>query len=159
MAKPEAPCSKCQSEMKPVVLEPFGAGEGGLLLDVRGMPAVACPKGHKRFRYPEFAALLMDLVRDPDQYKGLTAAAKKGLFKKRYHCAGCGAELPAAATGARRVEMKAELKRSDPFQVAVDVPVYRCACGKESAHGPDEASEFAFKAIGHAYRAIDIHPS
>ncbi|MHB8764160.1 MAG: hypothetical protein ACYDA8_07480 [Deferrisomatales bacterium] len=159
MSKPPAPCNKCKTEMTPVVLEPFGAEDGGLRLTVRGMPAVTCAQGHKRFLYPEFAALLMDLVRDPEQYQSLQAAVKKGLFKKRYHCGGCGEELPAAATGARKLELKAELKHSDPFRVAVEIPAYRCACGQESVHGPAEASQLAFKAIGHAYRGVDIHPT
>lgn len=158
MAKPLAPCSKCKTEMSPVVLEPFGAEDGGVALTVRGLPAVTCAQGHKRFLYLEFAALLMDLLRDPDQYQSLPAAVKKGLLKKRYHCGGCGEELPAAATATRQVELKADLKHADPFQVSVEVPAYRCTCGKESVHDQLEVAEHAFKAIGHAFRAIDIHP-
>lgn len=158
MSKPEKPCAKCKGEMKAVQLEAFHGEDGGVKLTIQGMPAVACDQGHRRFLYPEFAALVMDFVNDPDHYDIAEQGVKKGLFRKHYHCPGCGKELPEAASAAKRVEHEAQIKHADPFKVGAEVPVFRCGCGRESMHAREEVAHLAFKAIGHAYRSIDIHP-
>ncbi len=158
MSQPPKPCSKCQGPMDAVELAPFTGEHGGVTVTVRQMPAVQCPQGHRRFLYPAFAALLMDLVKEPQQYGRAAEAVKKGLFKKHYHCAACDRELPADAAGTKSLELTATLKHADPFSVAVEVPVHRCACGQESVRARGEVADLAFKAIGHAYRAVDIHP-
>ena len=154
------PCSKCKGEMSTTVLDPFFGEEGGLKLTIQGMPSLVCAQGHKRFMNIEFAAQLMDLVMTAETYLGIPVAQKKGFFKKRYHCPGCGQELPEAPTGRKTQEVVAELPKAQAFKVVVDVPVFRCqACGKDSIHSVEETGRLAFKATDHAYRSIDIHPT
>lgn len=154
------PCSKCKGEMSPKVLDPFHGEEGGLKLTVDGMPALICDQGHKRFIHIEFAAQLMDLVMNPEVFSGIPSARQKGLFKKRYYCSRCDAELPDSPTGHQKVEVVAELRKAEPFKVPLDVPVFRCGgCGKDSIRSVEETARLAFKATDHAYRSIDIHPT
>ena len=160
MTKPPAACSKCKGTMSPKIHEPFHGEEGGLRLTLTEMPYVACAQGHKRFLSPSFSAQLMDLVADPDTYRDLPSAVRKGLLTKRYHCAACGQELPAAPTGRRTLEVTAEIGKASPFRIGLDVAVFKCGdCGKESIHSAAEAGNFALKAAGHAFRAADVHPT
>ena len=154
------PCSKCKGEMSTKVLDPFRGEEGGLSLTVHGMPSLICEQGHKRFIHIEFAAQLMDLMVTPETFSSIPGATKKGLFKKRYHCPNCGAELPESPTGHQKLEVVAEIKKADPFKVLIEVPVFRCnGCDKESIRSVEETGKLAFKALDHAYRSIDIHPT
>jgi hypothetical protein len=160
MTKPLAACSKCKGEMSPEVHGPFHGEEGGLRVTLSGMPYAACAQGHKRFLSTSFSANLMDLVVNPDAYRDLPSAVRKGLFTKRYHCPDCGQELPSSPTSRRTLQVAAEIKKAAPFQIAVDVPVFKCSgCGKESIHSAAETGNLALKATGHAFRSVDIHPT
>jgi hypothetical protein len=160
MSKPQAPCSKCKGEMSLTILDAFEGEEGNVKLTVQRMPAVVCAQGHRRFVYPEFAALLMDLMVSADTFASIPSAAKKGFLKKRFHCPDCDEELPAAPTGQQTLDVVAELKKSEPFTVRVEVPVLKCSdCGQECIQSAEEIGKLAFKATGHAYRSIDIHPN
>lgn len=160
MTRTPKSCSKCQGEMRNATLEPFSGEEGAVKVAVRDMPAVMCREKHKRFVYPEFAPALIDLVIDPQSYGFLPSANRRGLFRKRYHCTRCGAELPAAASANRNRDLKAELRDVEPFAVSVSVPVFVCpACNAEHLRSAEELGKLAFKAIAHGFRAIDIHPT
>ena len=159
MSSPYSPCTKCNGEMTAKFLDPFQGEEGGVKITIPAMPAVVCAQGHKRFVFPAFAALLMDHVMDEELYAPLPSAVKKGLFTKRYHCSGCGLELPESPTGSRAKEILVEIKHVEPFKVQIEVPVYKCAsCGIEQIHSAEETGKLAMKATGHAYRGTDIHP-
>lgn len=160
MSKPQGPCSKCKGEMSVKALDTFSGEESGVKVTVRSMPAAVCPQGHKRFLYPVFAGGLMDHAVDPELYGATPEAVKKGLFTKRYLCPGCGNELPASPTGAKTAERLVELKHADPFDFTVSYPVYKCGgCGKEFLRSVEETGKLAMKAVGHAYRNVDIHPT
>jgi hypothetical protein len=160
MSKPQSPCSKCKGVMTVKPLETFSGEEGGVKVTIQAMPAVVCGQEHKRFLYPMFAGLLMDMMIDEETYKFAPGAVKKGLFTKRYHCPGCGQELPGAPTGKRSQEVEAAFKNADPFKFTIDVPVYKCAgCGKECIRSAEETGKLAMGATGHAYRSADVHPT
>lgn len=159
MTKPQKPCSRCKGEMTPVKLPPFEGAEGEVKLTVIGMPAVACAEDHKRFVYPEFAALLMDFTAETAHYELAEPAVKRGLLRKHYHCPACGRELSPAPAATRRVEFDVDLHDAEPFRLAVEVPIYNCpSCGAECEHPPEELAQLGFKAVAHAYRSVDIHP-
>ena len=154
------PCSKCKGEMSKQILDPFQGEEGGLKLSVQQMPSLICGQGHKRFIHIEFAAQLMDLMASPDTFSSIPSAARKGLFKKHYHCPRCDVELPALPTGRQTLEVVADLSKAEPFKVQVEVPIFECGgCGKASIHSAEETARLAFRATDHAYRSIDIHPT
>jgi hypothetical protein len=160
MSKPQGPCSKCKGEMTVKTLDAFSGEDGALKVTIHAMPAAVCGQGHRRFVYPLFAGSLMDMMMDEEAYQFAPAAVKKGLFTKRYHCPGCGQELPGSPTGSRSREATAEFKNADPFKFVVDVPLYKCAgCGKECIRSAEETGKLAMSATGNAYRAADIHPT
>jgi hypothetical protein len=152
------PCKACGSEMKVTALEPFRGEEGQVAVVVNGMPALVCANNHKRFLYAEFVTRLMDLVADPEKVAPQPPAVKRGLFKKRYHCSGCDAELPDLAAGIRDCELEASFKNADPFKVLVQFALHKCAgCGREQLLSNEEFSGAALKAVTHGFRAADVH--
>ncbi len=160
MSKPQGPCSKCKGAMTVKPIDTFSGEEGGVKVTIHAMPAALCDQGHKRFVYPMFAGLLMDSVMDPDAYKFVPSATKKGFFTKHYHCPGCAQELPATPTGKQSKEVEVEFKHAEPFKFVVEVPTFKCAgCGKESIKSAEETGNLAKSATGHAYRGTDIHPT
>jgi len=152
------PCKACGSEMKVTTLESFRGEEGLVAVIVDGMPALACAKGHKRFLYPEFASKLMDFVADAEKVAPQPPAVKRGLFKKRFYCSGCDAELPAMAAGKSACALDASFKNAAPFKVVVQIPLHKCAgCGREQVLSNEEVAVSAFKAVTHGFRAADVH--
>ena len=158
MASALKPCKACGSETKLTTLGSFRGEEGPVAVSVNGMPALVCAKDHKRFLYPEFVTRLMDFVADPEKVAPQPPAVKRGLFKKRYHCHECNAELPAEPTKKSERGLDANFKNAAPFKVVVQVALYKCGgCGREQVLSNEEIAESAFKAIAHGFRAADIH--
>ena len=152
------PCKACGSEVKVTTLGPFRGEEGPVAVIVNGMPALVCANDHKRFLYPEFVARLMDFVADPEKVAPQPPAVKHGLFKKRYHCNGCDAELPAMPAGKSERELDASFKNTAPFKVTVQIALHKCAgCGLEQVLSNEEVADCAFKALSHGFHAADVH--
>ena len=159
MADASKPCRECGSATKVTTLGSFRGEEGTVAVIVNGMPALVCAKDHKRFLYPEFVTRLMDFVADPEKVAPQPPAVKRGLFKKRYHCSGCDAELPAVPTGKSERGLDASFKNAAPFKVVVQVALYKCeGCGREQVLSNEEVAGSAFKAVAHGFRAADVHP-
>jgi len=158
MADASKPCRECGSATKVTTLGSFRGEEGTVAVIVNGMPALVCAKDHKRFLYPDFVTRLMDLVADPEQVAPQPPAVKRGLFKKRYHCSGCDAELPAVPTGNSERGLDAIFKNAAPFKVVVQVALYKCdGCGREQVLSNEDVAGSAFKAVAHGFRAADVH--
>ena len=158
MADASKPCRECGSATKVTTLGSFRGEEGTVAVIVNGMPALVCAKDHKRFLYPDFVTRLMDLVADPEQVAPQPPAVKRGLFKKRYHCSGCDAELPAVPTGNSERGLDAIFKNAAPFKVVVQVALYKCdGCGREQVLSNEDVAGSAFKAVAHGCRAADVH--
>ena len=158
MASATKPCKACGSELKVTTLGSFRGEEGPVAVMVNGMPALVCANDHKRFLYTEFVTRLMDFVADPEKVAPQPPAVKCGLFKKRYHCSGCDAELPATPAKKSECTLDANLKDAPPFKVVVQVALHKCeGCGREQVLSNEEVAESAFKAIAHGFRAADVH--
>jgi hypothetical protein len=158
MADISKSCKACGSAMTVATLGSFRGEEGPVAVIVNDMPALVCANHHKRFLYPEFVARLMDFVADPEKVAPQPPAVKRGLFKKRYHCSGCDAELAAPATGKSERELDASFRNATPFKVVVQVALHKCAgCGREQVLSNEEIADSAFKAVSHGFRAADIH--
>jgi hypothetical protein len=159
MASATKPCKACGSETRITTLGSFRGEEGPVAVTVNGMPALVCAQDHKRFLNPQFVALLMDFVADVEKVAPQPPAVKRGLFKKRYHCNGCDAELPATSTRKSERVLDASFKNAAPFKVVVQVAVYKCeGCGREQVLSNEEVAASAFKAVAHGFRAADVHP-
>lgn len=151
-------CNTCKAEMQLVRLEPFTGEEGDVRLTLRNMPALVCPEHHKRFVNAADAPKVMDGVLDTDNYGPVASATPKGWFKKHWYCADCAKELPESPDHAEHREIPVKLSDDTEVTAEVEFKVYRCSgCGKEQVHSVDEEAQRAFKAVAHAYRAIDIH--
>ena len=158
MADASKPCRECGSATKVTTLGSFRGEEGTVAVIVNGMPALVCAKDHKRFLYPDFVTRLMDFVADPEQVAPQPPAVKRGLFKKRYYCSGCDAELPAVPTGKSERGLDASFKNAAPFKVVVQVALYKCdGCGREQVLSNEDVAGSAFKAVAHGFRAADVH--
>jgi hypothetical protein len=158
MSVKSKPCKQCGSLTTVAALGSFRGVEGPVAVEVNGMPTLACANGHKRFLYPEFVARLMDLVADPELVAPQPPAVKRGLFKKRYYCSGCDAELPAVAAGQSKREIDASFKNAAPFKVMVQIALHKCAgCGREQVLSNEEVTDGAVKALAHGFRAADVH--
>lgn len=152
-------CKECGGEANVTTLGAFSGEEGVVAVEVDGMPVVACAKDHKRFLYPEFVAHLMDFVADPGKIAPQPPAVRRGLIRKRYHCSGCDAELPAAPGSRTESVLDAVFRNAVPFKVVVRVALHKCErCGREQVRSNEELADSAFKAITHGFRAADIHP-
>ena len=153
------PCKTCSSATKVTTLGVFRGEEGPVAVMVSGMPVLVCAQDHKRFLSPDFVAQLMDFVADPEKVAPQPPAVKRGLFKKRYHCNGCDAELPPTPTKKAECTLDANFKNAAPFKVVVEVALYkREDCGREQVLSNEEVGESAFKAVAHGFRAADVHP-
>jgi len=158
MADASKPCRECGSATKVTTLGSFRGEEGTVAVIVNGMPALVCAKDHKRFLYPDFVTRLMDLVADPEQVAPQPPAVKRGLFRKRYHCSGCDAELPVVPKGKSERGLDASFKNAAPFKVVVQVALYKCdGCGREQVLSNEDVAGSAFKAVAHGFRAADVH--
>jgi len=158
MADASKPCRECGSATKVTTLGSFRGEEGTVAVIVNGMPALVCAKDHKRFLYPDFVTRLMDFVADPEQVAPQPPAVKRGLFKKRYYCSGCDAELPAVPTGKSERGLDASFKNAALFKVVVQVALYKCdGCGREQVLSNEDVAGSAFKAVAHGFRAADVH--
>ena len=92
-------CSRCQGDLAPTVLEPFCGEDSGVRMSVEGLPALACPEGHRRFLAPDFPNHLMDALLAGEPLLPVPAAGQKGLLRKRLHCTGCGEPLEDRSAG------------------------------------------------------------
>ena len=89
----------------------------------------------------------------------LPVARKKGLLKKRYHCPGCGGELPDEAGTHTTLERRLELKDSAPFGATVSVPLYHCGdCGVAAMRPGEEMASALMKAAAQAFQTAGIPP-
>ena len=105
-----------------------------------------------------FVTELMDLLARPET-AGLRVGEKRGLFRKRFRCANCSADIPAENTAIS--EYKARLKLNDvtdSVSVVLAIPVLRCgACGKGQLADEGDLMQL-FKALTHAFRSADVKP-
>jgi hypothetical protein len=153
-------CSRCQGDLAPTVLEPFCGEDSGVRMSVEGLPALACPEGHRRFLAPDFPNHLMDALLAGEPLLPVPAAGQKGLLRKRLHCTGCGEPLEDRSAGDVEAVRVLELKGSSPFGVRVEAPKFRCAaCGKESALPERALLDALLKASVNGFRAARIDPN
>lgn len=154
------PCSQCRKEVVLSTVDSMAGEAAGVRMSIVGMPVLACAEGHRRFLAPDFALTLIDALLPGEPLVPVAAATQKGLLRKRLHCPGCGKEL-AQGAGETHVEAKRvlELKRGAAFEVRVEVPTFRCSCGKESVSPEDVLGEALMKASVHAFRSAAVTPT
>lgn len=151
-------CKQCGAELALARLEAMRGAEDGLALSIEGMPAYACVKGHKRFLTPDFPLRLVDSLAKADQ-PDLPVAQKKGLFKKRFFCPGCGGQLPDEAGTHATLERELALKDSAPFSATLSVPLYHCTgCGVAAMRPGEERTSALMKAAAQAFQTAGIPP-
>lgn len=149
-------CTRCRGKTEPAVLERTAGEDAPLALAVRGMPVLACERGHRQFVHADFARQLVEQLVGEDEAK-LPAGREKGLLFKHYYCSDCGTELEGAP--ARRETYALEVKVGDlrRFAVEVTMPVYRCPkCAKQQLHSLKEIRSHTPQALARAFQAADV---
>jgi hypothetical protein len=145
-----------------MTLTPLGPIEGeehGVHMKIDGMPAMQCPKGHKRFVAPTFPmSLLDDLLADP-RLVPLDAAEQRGFLRRRYCCTVCGEALESQGSGRVEASHSVELAGLERFGVEIDLPSYRCpSCAREYVEPRDTMVNDLMKASAHAFRSAQLAP-
>ena len=152
-------CMQCKGEMAMTALGPTTGEEQGVRMSIKGMPAMQCAEGHRRFIAPDFAVRMMESFVAGEPLVALESAAEKGLLRKRLHCPGCGAELSEPAADRVRAGRAVAIKGLEAFDVQVEIPKYRCAgCGKESLPPGKSLNDGLMKASVQAFRAAQVTP-
>ena len=158
MAINRKPCALCMSPLEHGVLPVLLGNDESCRVTLTNVPIMVCTKGHKRLLYSHFVMELMDALARPET-AGLQVAEKRGMFRKRFHCTKCGAEIPTKDTSI--AEYKATIKlgdMTDSIAVALTAPVMRCgACGGNQFADESELLQL-FKALSHAFRSADVRP-
>jgi DNA-directed RNA polymerase subunit RPC12/RpoP len=152
-------CTECHGEMALRTLAPMAGEEHGVRMQIEGMPAMECAKGHRRLVAPDFAVKLMEALLKDDHLVELDPASQKGLLRKRYCCSGCGKELADGATSHVEAKRVLELQGVDAFGVCVELPKYLCsACGRESIPPEQVVVADLMKASSHAFQSAQVSP-
>ena len=158
MAINRKPCALCMSPMEDSVLPTLLGNEESCCVTLSNVPIMVCAKGHKRLLYSHFVMELMDVLARPET-AGMQVAEKHGMFRKRFHCTKCGAEIPTKDTSIAAYKATIKLSHmTDSISVALTAPVMRCgACGSDQF--ADESGLLQlFKALSHAFRSADVRP-
>jgi len=153
-------CSQCRKEVSLASLDAIHGEEAGVWrVTLNGMPAYVCSVGHKRFVSPEFGMQYIEALLSNKYALPAPTGEKRGLLRKRYHCAKCGEQLEPAAAKSARVERKVEIKGGAPFAVEIELPLYRCGgCGAEHLRSSEEITDAVMKASAHAFRSVELSP-
>lgn len=149
-------CPVCAAPLAARNLREVVGDEVLLRVTLRHFPVLACAASHRFLVAPEFAAWLVDLLREGELAK-IPAGAEKGLVFHKYACSGCGAELPAAAGEPTTWSATLEWKEVFPFVVDITVPILSCpSCGFEQARSRAELVKLLPVALVHAYKEAGI---
>lgn len=113
--------------------------EGDITVSLQSMPALACPKGHKRFTSANFPAELMEALVTAAESQ-IKACAESGLLFKRSVCVACREPLPDQGETAH-TKLHLDLKDKAALDAEIAAPMTSCTkCGTKqlrSAHALD----------------------
>jgi hypothetical protein len=160
MNLPAKPCGICRGPVAPATIPHIDGTEGRVRMSIEGMPALACTEGHRRFLAPDFAIRMMEALYAGGRLAADPPAAKKGLLRTRYACAGCGAVLDEAAAQPFESKHRIALKGTEPFIVELAQPRFGCAsCGRASVLPDATLRDALLKASVAAFRSAEVAPS
>lgn len=152
-------CTRCQAETETTVIDATAGEAKPLAIAIRGMPVLACPRGHRQFAHREFPRLLLEHLLEEDE-ASLPAGDEHGVLFKHFNCGECGAELAPKPDHRHTFTMDVSLPDLAPFKVELTMPVYRCpSCNKEQIHSRKEIRKHTPEALAHAFQASEIPPA
>jgi len=151
-----APCPLCESPLQAKRLPEAGGDEAPLRLVLRGLPILACEAPHRYFVAQQFPIWLLNALLE-EELARVPAGTAKGLLFRKYACGGCGAVLPAAASGPRTFPAHLAYGDGPEFSVDLTMPAFRCgACGCEQARSGAELAKLLPSALVHAFKGAGI---
>ena len=160
MNLPTKPCGICRGPVAPVTIPQIEGTEGRVRMSIVDMPTLACAEGHRRFLAPDFAIRMMEALYAGGRLAADPPAAKKGLLRTRFVCAGCGAELRESAAQPLESRHRIALTGSEPFIVGLAQPRFKCAsCGRASVLPDATLRDALLKASVAAFRSAEVAPS
>jgi hypothetical protein len=152
-------CPECEAEMTLRPLGPIEGQEHGVHMKIQGMPALQCPNGHTHFVAPTFPGDLLDTLFAAPPLVPLDGAAQKGFFRKHYCCPACGQALDGQHGSRVEGTREVALDGLERFDVAIDLPSFRCAaCGHECVEPHETLVGDLMKASAQAFRSAHIAP-
>lgn len=143
-------------EKKLVVIPKMTGTEENVTVTFRDVVFQEKEDASRQFLHPEFGAWLIEQL-----YKWEKIfATKKGLFKKSYWCASCGAELDVVSRTPKESSYKLQFSDFPPFYIDISMPSVVCPqCKKTNGVDFDGTLEFNLgEAMLHAFRSKDVRP-
>ena len=151
-------CDRCRGETELTVIDEVGGEADPLRITLINLPLLRCGQGHHQFVRPQFGAELLEHLTQEDE-PDLPAGEEKGLFRKKYLCESCGAELEAQPDHRHTFSIEVPLDDVEPVGVELSMPVYRCsACAREQLHSLKEVRKLTPLALAGAFETADIPP-
>ncbi len=155
----ERACSRCREATETTVIDTAAGEAKPLAIAIRGLPVLACSKGHRQFVHREFPRLLLEHLLKEDE-TALPAGEERGMIFKHFNCSACGAELAPKPDHRHTFTVDISLQDLAPFKVELTMPVYRCSgCEKEQIHSLQEIRKHTPEALAHAFQAAEIPPA
>ncbi|MDH4191887.1 MAG: hypothetical protein OEW21_17000 [Betaproteobacteria bacterium] len=152
-------CRQCGAEVALTRLPRAQGEDSGVRVEIEGMPAYLCARGHKRFLTPDFPLHLIEKLLNADGTFSAPHANKRGLIRKRYHCPGCGGDMPAESGRHASARHRIEFSDSATVDVALTLPLYRCArCEHDVLHPRQEVQRALMDAAASAFRSANVPP-
>jgi hypothetical protein len=128
-------CAMCRESTKLTSVAAVAGESGHLKITVLGMPALKCANGHASPVHRDFLLWLLQQTRE--RQASVAAGEAKGLLFKKYFCS-CGRELPGGAGEPRSFAYDLAYEDVPGFKVELQMPIYKCGCGKEQLRSLDE---------------------
>lgn len=152
-------CRQCNADTSLTHFEQIDGEDGAIRVSIRGLTALDCVNGHKRFLTPDFPLKLIETLLKIEGLVSAPPAVEKGFFRKHQHCPDCGQELPAEPSSTANARTDLDLPDVAPLAVEVELPLYRCpGCSQETTLPKPGVERGIMQAVANAFRSADIPP-
>ena len=151
-------CNRCHGETRVKIIDSVDGEAEPLKITLKHFPLLTCSQGHRQFIRPQFGAEILQHLTEQDEPQ-LPAGDEKGLFKKKYLCESCGAELEPKPDHRHSFSIEVPLEDVSPIGIELSMPVYKCsACAREQLHSLKEIRKLTPVALAGAFESAEIPP-
>jgi hypothetical protein len=139
-------CPQCNGALEPTIVGRLSASDSPVTLDVFGLPAKRCAKGHASPFDEDFMLWLIAELKE--RAAAIDGASEKGtFFFKKYLCP-CGKQLGSLPAGTAAYPWQLAYDGASPFRAELQLPLYRCdGCGRELVRSTREAQKHISLAV------------
>jgi hypothetical protein len=141
-------------DKKPIQLSNITGSEGDVKITLHGATFHENEDLSLQFVNPEFGVWLSEQIFSWEKI----LAIKKGWFRKKYFCSGCGAELDPLQRSPTEVSYQLEFPDYPPFFVNILLPCVTCSqCNKPCGIDAQDSLDFQIsEALAYAFERTNI---